>query len=173
MDTLPTYNVGISHPGNDTRQSAAFLVRLWAAQTNPTHSSFTFNGLWIIFIWCEVQLSLHRNSQWKCPSEGIFYFTAWVNFRACTLLQLNQYSNSICTSTWVNNVYTFATTGSKSDKYFNTLNIRHRESSISMRIKTLIFKTIFTCYIDCFLLIYLFLNFFFFFYLLPDTKLLY
>ena len=95
-------------------------------------------------------------------SEGIFYFTAWVNFRACTLLQLNQYSNSFCTSTWVNNVYTFATTGSKSDKYFNTLNIRHRESSISMRIKTLIFKTIFTCYIDCFLLIYLFLNFFFF-----------
>ena len=43
----------------------------------------------IIFVWCEVQLALHRNGRSQCPLEGILLTSIlWVHFRACAVLFL-------------------------------------------------------------------------------------
>ena len=39
-DSVPTQNVNILHPWNDTLRSAIFLESLQTARTNPTDSTF-------------------------------------------------------------------------------------------------------------------------------------
>lgn len=48
-------------------QSAILLVCLRTAQMNPTDITLKFNSLWIILLWHEVQLAMHRNAHSKCP----------------------------------------------------------------------------------------------------------
>lgn len=62
-DALPIQNDHIWRAGNETQLLNTFLVRLWTARTNPTDSTSKFNSLWIILMWCEVQLALHRNGR--------------------------------------------------------------------------------------------------------------
>ena len=82
-DALPTQHVSISHPGNETQQSAVFMVRSGTAGTNPTDFTFNFNSLWILLIWCELQLALTTNVLQKeilwyseyMPEPKLYYFT--------------------------------------------------------------------------------------------------
>ena len=74
----PTQNGEIWRPGNETPQAAIFEVHSRTAETDPTDSTSKFNRLWVILIWCELQLALTR---------GILStFKPQVHFRACTLL---------------------------------------------------------------------------------------
>ena len=105
-------------PGNQTQQSTIFLLRLGTAQTNPTDSTFEFSSLWIILIWCEIQLAFHSRNVLQ---RETFYFIFWLHFKASTLLLLEWthwisstsstvfFDASICTSTYVKNVCAFAT----------------------------------------------------------------
>ena len=56
---LPTQNVAIWYPGNATQQSTVFVVHLGTAQTNPTDSTFKFNGLRMTEIWLFTWSTFH------------------------------------------------------------------------------------------------------------------
>ncbi len=77
LSLLPTQNVAVWHSGNATQRLTNSVVHLETARTNLTNSSFKFKSLWIILIWHEVQLALHRNSL----QRDTFYFYALCAFQ--------------------------------------------------------------------------------------------
>ena len=88
QDTLPTQNVSTGHPGNETQQSAIFVVHIQTAKTNPTDSAVCI-FLLIWFSWLCTEMSF----------RGIlFTFILCVHFGACTLILLLEWRGWISTS---------------------------------------------------------------------------